>query len=64
MGTLKEHEVGPFPMRTAGPEGGKRGACSECGRPETVAEVLTSVNCKKAVCSQCVTLKKYAKELR
>lgn len=58
-----------WPMTTAGPEGGKRGACVECQRPETIDEVLTSVampglmtGC--AVCSQCVTLAKYAKHLK
>ncbi len=50
------------------PEGGKRGACAECKRPETVDEVLTSVAVTgmtgTAVCSQCVTLQKYAKHLK
>ena len=52
-----------WPMKTD-PEGQGRGACFECKRPETVEEVLTSVTVgggSKAVCSQCVTLQKYAK---
>lgn len=56
-------------MKTGGPEAGKRGACKECQRPETVDEVLASMAMPgmmtgTAVCSQCVTLAKYAKHLK
>lgn len=54
-----------WPMKTD-PEGSRRGACYECKRPETVDEVLISVTVSKsvAVCSQCITLEKYAKHVK
>jgi hypothetical protein len=57
-----------WPMKTD-PEGAKRGACYECKRPETVDQDLISVTMPGmmtgvAVCSQCVTLAKYAKQLK
>lgn len=56
-----------WPMRTAGPtDDGKpavRGACSECKDPQTVNEVLTSIDCKLSVCAKCARLPQYAKRL-
>ena len=67
--TKRERELNmTWPMKTD-PDGGKRGACVECQRSETVDQVLTSVTVPGrstgvAVCSQCVTLPKYAKHLK
>lgn len=54
----------PLKIKDAMGKANTRGACSHCKKPDTVNQMLVSVDCDKALCANCVVLPEYAKSLQ